>query len=125
MIVHDRLVMIIEDDPDVREAVAEALDDLGYPSLSAANGKEGIDRLTASPKRPCVILLDLMMPIMDGRQFRAAQLEDSALSSIPVLVLSAQTDAPKAAEELHAAGCLRKPVDLPMLLKLVQFHCPP
>ena len=65
-----------------------------------------------------------MMPVMDGRQFRAAQLEDVGLKSIPVLVLSAQNDAMKTAADLQVAGCLRKPVDLPELIKMIQHYCP-
>ena len=90
------LVMIIDDDVDVRESLAEVLDDHGYPSIVAANGKEALERLRALRDRPCLILLDLMMPVMDGRAFRAAQQSDAELGSIPVLIFSAQTNGERA-----------------------------
>ncbi|HEY2029082.1 MAG TPA: response regulator [Myxococcales bacterium] len=118
-------VMIVDDDRDVRESLAEVLEDHGYPSVAAANGQEALDRLRSVPTRPCLILLDLMMPIMDGRQFRAQQQQDEVLGMIPVLVFSAHTNVEEASAALGASACLRKPIELPLLLEAVRALCPP
>ena len=68
-----RRVLIVEDDDDVRDAIAELLADHAYSPVAAANGQDALDRLQKPDERPCVILLDLMMPVMDGWTFRAAQ----------------------------------------------------
>ena len=81
-------VLVIEDDPDIREALAEALGYEGYDVLLAENGREGLDVLREH-SRPHVILLDLLMPVMNGWQFRQEQLADPALAGIPVVVVSA------------------------------------
>jgi CheY-like chemotaxis protein len=116
-------VMIVEDDIDVREMLAEIVAEGGYRALSAANGREALDTLRATPARPCLILLDMMMPVMDGRQFRAAQATDPELGDIPVVVLSAQVDVRETASTLKAAGFLEKPVDLHALLAVIAQHC--
>jgi CheY-like chemotaxis protein len=118
------LVMIIDDDVDVRESLAEVLDDHGYPSIVAANGKEALERLRALRDRPCLILLDLMMPVMDGRAFRAAQQSDAELGSIPVLIFSAQTNGEETSRDLGASAYLCKPIQVPLLLETVARLCP-
>src|SRR5205823_13422880 len=89
-----RGVLIVDDDPALRESLSEVLEDAEYSPLVAANGQEALAFLRQGYK-PCVILLDLMMPIMDGWQFRAAQLADPDLGPIPVVVLSAVNDPDK------------------------------
>jgi len=118
-------VMIVDDDRDVRESLAEVLEDHGYRSVAAANGQEALDRLRSVPNRPCLILLDLMMPVMDGRQFRAQQRVDERLGSIPILIFSAHTNVEEASADLGASACLRKPIELPLLLEAVRTLCPP
>jgi CheY-like chemotaxis protein len=118
-------VMIVDDDRDVRESLAEILEDNGYPSIAASNGQEALDRLRSIPDRPCVILLDLMMPVMDGRQFRAEQRQDAALESIPVVIFSAQTNVEEASVDLGVSRCLKKPIELTLLLSAVRSICPP
>jgi CheY-like chemotaxis protein len=81
-------ILIVEDDLDIREALAEALGFEGYEVFLAENGQEALDMLRAGPL-PDVILLDLLMPIMSGWQFRQVQLADPALAGIPVIVVSA------------------------------------
>ena len=115
--------MVVEDDPDVREAIAEVLSDCEYQPLHAANGAEALQRLRAAAVRPCVILLDVMMPTMDGWQFRAAQMSDPLVSDIPVVVLSAHADGSQAAAKMDAAGYLSKPVSLESLVSLVERFC--
>jgi len=116
-------VLIVEDDADTRLALAEVLEDVNYRPLHAANGEAALEKLRAATPAPCVILLDVMMPIMDGRTFRAEQQKDPALSEIPVVVLSAHADLDSAAEQMQAAGFLRKPVELRALLATVAQFC--
>ena len=118
----ERLVMIVEDDIDVRESLADVLEDSDYRPLGVANGKEALERLRATPGKPCLILLDIMMPVMDGWQFRAIQRSDPELAGIPVVVLTAHVDL-KQADALGAAACLKKPVRLDALLATVERFC--
>ena len=115
-------VLVVEDDPDIRATLCEALDDHGYASVGAANGAEALDYLRNAPETPCLILLDLMMPVMDGQTFRNEQRADPRLAEIPVIVISAYRDVEKYATEL-AADYLAKPVRLDALLDVARRHC--
>ena len=81
-------VFIVEDDPDTREMLGKFLELEGFHVETAANGRQALDRLSSGLKAS-VIVLDLMMPIMDGWQFRREQVRNAALASIPVIVVSA------------------------------------
>jgi two-component system, OmpR family, response regulator CpxR len=115
--------MLVEDDADVREAILEVLEDNGYDLVPACNGRDALERLHAATPKPCLILLDMMMPIMDGWAFRAAQQRDPELRSIPVVVLTAHASAAETAHEMQAAGFLHKPVRLETLLATVRRFC--
>ncbi|MBI3071253.1 MAG: response regulator [Deltaproteobacteria bacterium] len=116
---HARVVFIVEDDADVRAMLAQALELEGYRVAAAENGQDALDKLhAASP--PCLILLDLMMPVMNGWQFMAAQATDPELARIPVVVLSGDATLDKKAESLGATGFLRKPVTIDALLETVE-----
>ncbi len=119
----NNLVMVVEDDLDVRESLVEVLEDNDYLPLGAANGKEAIELLRAGHAKPCVILLDIMMPVMDGWQFRALQRADPELDTIPVVVLTAHANLQEAADKLAAAACLGKPFRLETLLATVEQFC--
>lgn len=121
----DRVVMIVEDDPDVRQILDALVADEGFGTITAINGRDALDRLATfkGTTLPCVILLDMMMPVLDGWQFRAAQQSDPELAAIPVVVLSAHDDAGAAAKQMACAGYLRKPVDFTTLLALLHDHC--
>ena len=118
-----RTVMVVEDDADVREAISEVLADCQYTALHAANGAEALQRLRSAEVRPCLILLDVMMPTMDGWQFRAEQKSDPSVSDIPVVVLSAHANGSEAAEKMDAVAYLAKPVSLESLVSLVERFC--
>src|SRR4051812_17571750 len=81
-------VLVVEDEADLRALIVGLLEGDGYAAVGASNGEEALDVLRTTPRRPCLILLDLMMPRMDGWAFRAAQRRDPALASIPVVVVT-------------------------------------
>jgi CheY-like chemotaxis protein len=113
-------VLIVEDDEDLRDMMAQMLNIEGFDTATVANGREALDYLHATEK-PNVILLDLMMPIMDGWEFRRQQKADPELAPVPVIVLSA-LDQTRAAP-VDAQAFLKKPLDFDRLLELVRDHC--
>jgi CheY-like chemotaxis protein len=115
-------VLIVEDDLDTREMLGRFLELEGYTVETAENGKRALERL-GSGVGACVILLDLMMPVMDGWQFRQEQIRDAALADIPVIVVSAAGR--ERLEKIHANAYLSKPVDLDELLGCVTQFCRP
>ena len=112
---------MVEDDYDSREMLRILLESEGYPVISAANGREALRHLSAAS--PCLIILDLMMPIMNGWEFRAVQTQDPTYAQIPVVVVSADGNVKDKAATLGAAGYLQKPVQFDHLLDLVRQHC--
>jgi two-component system, chemotaxis family, chemotaxis protein CheY len=116
-------LLLVEDDPDIRETLAEVFAEEGYEVSVAANGREALDQLRRRPPLPEIILLDLMMPLMDGWQFHTEQQKVSELAAIPVIVLSADGSAGDKARRIHAAGSLRKPLDVAVLLDMVERIC--
>jgi CheY-like chemotaxis protein len=115
-----RHVLIVEDDVDIRESVVEVLEDEGYVVSAAADGKQALDLLGSSAPPPDIILLDLMMPVMNGYQFREEQQKDPRLSAIPVLVVTADANARTKAGALNAAGFVQKPLKIQPLLDLLE-----
>jgi CheY-like chemotaxis protein len=118
------VILVVEDDELIRDSLVEFLDEQGYQATGAVDGVDALGRLRSGAPLPCVIVLDLMMPNMDGRSFREEQLRDPRLAAIPVIVVSAYRDVAKNAAELAVAHYLPKPLKLPVLLDLVQQHCP-
>lgn len=111
-------ILVVDDDADVRAAVADALAETGYRVAEAANGRQALNVLRGDAK-PDAILLDLMMPVMDGWAFRREQQKDEALAVIPVVIFTAYGVPKDAAAQLGAAGVLRKPPSLTELLAAV------
>ena len=116
-----RLVLIVEDDPFIRDVLEEVLTDEGYLTISAPHGAAALVCLEHA--RPCLILLDLMMPVMDGFGFRAIQRKTPQFASIPVIVLSAFAATVETAATLDAAAYLSKPVQLDRLVAVVDRYC--
>lgn len=113
-------VLIVDDDPGVHEMLTDVLSDEGYAVVAALNGREGLDRL--HERRPDVILLDLMMPVMDGWRFREEMRRIEGAQDIPVVVLSATHSIVDAAKQIQADGYIAKPFDLDQLLaKLADY----
>jgi CheY-like chemotaxis protein len=117
-------ILIVEDDDDIREALTQILELEGYVVREAVNGREALDMIAASAP-PDLILLDLMMPVMDGWQFRAEQLKDPTLSKVPVVVISADAGVHEKVSTFGAASVLPKPISLDRLLRAVESLCPP
>ena len=113
-------VVVVEDDPDIREAICEMLEFEGYPVVAFENGKEALERLHESPN-PGLIILDLMMPVMNGVQFLRARQSDETLAEIPCFVVSAVGKQKEIIRE-GAQGFLRKPVDAGAILDIVRAH---
>jgi CheY-like chemotaxis protein len=116
-------IFVVEDEEMIRDSIVEFLDEQGYDAVGAADGRDALDKLAAAAPRPCLILLDLMMPVMDGRAFREQQLKTPELAEIPIIVFSAYRDVARTAADLNAAGHLEKPLRLTDLLETVRRHC--
>jgi CheY-like chemotaxis protein len=116
-------ILIVEDDLDIREALAQILELEGYQVACADNGRDALSQLTRSA-RPDLIILDIMMPVMDGWQFREEQKKNPALSPIPVIVISADGNACRSEMSREVAGCLQKPVELDAFIDTVKRNCP-
>ncbi len=117
-------VLVVEDDAEIRETMIEVLEEAGYRAIGASDGVEALAQLRDPADSWCVVLLDLMMPNMDGWSFRAEQLRDPALSPIPVVIVSATSDVDEAAVKLQVAAHLTKPVPLAKLVDVVDQFCP-
>jgi len=117
-------VMLVEDDDGIREVLREVLEEAGFRVIWAANGQEALAQLRLG-RAPRVILLDLMMPVMDGLAFRTAQRRDPALAPIPVVVISADERIEHKISDMQPDGYLPKPFELRKLLDTVNRYCPP
>ena len=117
---HHCPVLIVEDDADLRDMMAQLLNLEGFNAATVANGREALEYLQESD-RPDVILLDLMMPVMDGWEFRRRQQADPSVAGVPVIVLSALD--PTRAADVNANAFLKKPLDFDRLLALVRSYC--
>lgn len=112
-----RSILIVEDDELIRRAMQMVLEWEGYTVFCVNNGQEALDVLRAG-RRPALIVLDIMMPVLDGQQFRDEQLRDSSLAAIPVIVVSAASFA----EAVHADHFVRKPFEVQELLDAIREH---
>ena len=112
-------VLVVEDDLDIRETVAELLLEEGYEVQTAVSGRDALEYLAEAPALPDVVLLDLMMPIMDGWTFYDHLQKESRWALLPIVVISADANVHEKAARLNPVACLRKPVDIDELLSVV------
>jgi CheY-like chemotaxis protein len=119
---HCHRVLIVDDDSAIREAMQAALQVEGLTAVVAADGVQALEQLRAGIE-PCLILLDLGMPGMNGWAFRDAQLQDPALARLPVAVFSATRQRRDEVARLKAADCLWKPVEIEQVVDAVQRTC--
>ncbi len=117
-----RRVLVIDDDEAVRGALAELLEWEGFQVETASNGREGMELLHHDPP-PAVIVLDLLMPEMDGWEFCEEQSRDPQVSDIPVLVVSATGEPARPPRCVHEGEFFRKPADLPRLISTIESYC--
>jgi CheY-like chemotaxis protein len=117
-------ILVVEDDRDIREAVHDVLTDESFAVTLASGGRAALATLrTPGAPKPCAILLDLMMPDMDGAEFRAIQAADPDLRDIPVIIVSAHREHERVARTLGVTRYLRKPVDVGELLAMLGDCC--
>jgi CheY-like chemotaxis protein len=116
-----RQVLVVEDAPDIQRIIEYALLAGGYEIVAVSDGEAALARLRDG-LRPCVILLDLMMPGMDGHKFRELQLNDPAISAVPVIVSSACTELERRAAAVGATAYIEKPFTLRQLRCMVDLY---
>lgn len=114
-------ILVVDDDEDIRETLRLALEDEGYNVVTAANGLEALEYLRTSPA-PSLILLDLMMPAMDGWQFCAELDRQPTRTIVPVIVVSASACTHAIPTSSAVVACIHKPVQLEGLLETIQRH---
>lgn len=119
MIIPEQNILLIEDDLDINEAIQSILKDENFKVDAVFNGKEALDYLKNSHHNPSLILIDLMMPLMNGLQFREAQLQDPRIANIPTVMLSASNNF-EDINKLKFQGYLPKPLDLDSLINIVR-----
>ena len=111
-----KLVMIVDDDRDLRETLGELLNYEGYRTILCENGASALQQLREGPEYPDLILLDLMMPRMNGWEFRKQQLEKPALATVPVVVMTASRDV----GDIQADDVVFKPPNLEKLFDVIK-----
>ncbi len=116
-------VLVVDDDDGIRAALAQALEEEGYLVSTAMHGAEALDWLRTAGRKPCIILLDIMMPVLDGRAFLELKRADPALAEIPVVVVTADGRAQREPLALDAHAVLIKPISLDVLLETVAQYC--
>jgi two-component system, chemotaxis family, chemotaxis protein CheY len=115
---NSNVVLVVDDDPDILEALSEILEAEGFEIRRARNGKEALEKL--EPEPPQLILLDLMMPVMDGWEFAQRMRQRPGVATIPIIVLSADRNVGSKATDIGAVGHLAKPFELNDLLEMVR-----
>ena len=112
-------VLIIEDDIEIRDSLKYVLEMEGFEVKTARNGLDGLDHLLTTTELPNAILLDIMMPVMDGYQFREHQLKFENLATIPTVVISADRNFQQKAQHLKFHELIKKPIDLDHLIQVL------
>lgn len=116
-------ILIVDDDAGIRQLLLLFLEHKGYTAKSASNGLDALNQLQPDQPLPRLILLDLMMPVMDGATFRQAQQADPRIAAIPVVVLSAAENIEAQAPLLTADAYVPKPIEFDSLLQIVEQYC--
>ncbi len=116
-------ILVVDDEDDLRESIADLLRSEGFDVATASDGSHALSYLRGAGQTVALILLDLTMPEVDGCTFRRRQLADPALASIPVVILSGEHNVRVVAASLGVADFLIKPIELAMLLNVVQRYC--
>ena len=110
-------ILIVDDDPAIRDVVSDILEMSDYCVETACNGAEALDRIRDD--RPAAVLLDLMMPVMDGWEFLREYKDEAPAAPVPVVIMSAAQDASQAVDKLGAQAFLAKPFEIETILAIV------
>jgi CheY-like chemotaxis protein len=120
-------VLIVEDDPEIREMIRQLVSTEGFHAVAAMDGLEALHLLRTvrhrAPDAPCLVLLDLKMPRLGGNEFRRAQLGDPTVANVPVAVMSGATDLEQRAAAMGAVATLPKPLNVDVLIDVVKRYC--
>jgi CheY-like chemotaxis protein len=116
----EAFVLVVEDDADVRQALLDLLATEGFSARGAGDGREALRFLGDAQRLPDVIILDLLMPGMDGAQFRERQMKDPRLAKIPVLVLTGDGDYVEKMPSIRAGAYIKKPIRAEPLIRLIK-----
>ena len=117
-------VLVVDDDRDLCDALCHALEECGFSAVGCGDGSEALDYLRSDAPNPSLILLDWMMPVMSGAEFREEQVKDPKISDIPVIVVSAHVKADLFGVSLGIQTLVRKPFPLGELIAEVEKHAP-
>lgn len=118
-----KTILIIDDDQGIRDALSELLELEGYHVQTAVNGNDGLDNLRRMASPPALVLLDFMMPTMDGFQFRQKQIAENLHTGVPVVLMSADCHVGEKQVKGGMMDHLRKPMDISEVLEMVKKHC--
>ena len=118
-----RSILLIDDDEGIRDALGELLRDEGFTVETAANGLEAMRWLADHRPASCVLLLDLMMPVMDGGEFLGRKQADPLVSPYPVVIITASANANGFDRTPDVKACLSKPIEMPELLAAIESCC--
>jgi CheY-like chemotaxis protein len=121
--VTNNTILVVEDDESIREYVKELLELEGFTVTAASNGEEGLRALRRSEPLPSLILLDVMMPVKDGFQFREEIAEDPVLGAIPVVIMTADGHIDLKRQKIGAKEAVRKPFNIDQFIEVVKRNC--
>jgi CheY-like chemotaxis protein len=119
---HNRRILVVEDDVTIKQAIAYLLKLEGYEVELASNGQDALEKLQDGYS-PCLIILDLMMPVMDGMEFMRKFQADSSIPHPPVVVLSGDGRVKEKTESLAVVESILKPVSIEKILDIAQRYC--
>ncbi len=123
--VTSRQILVVDDEPTIRELLVELLTTEGYVAEAVANGWVALEWLRAHHPMPCLVLLDMMMPVMDGRQFLSVIEEDSTFGAVPVVVITAHDVCKELRNSPRVVDCIQKPLQVDRLLAAIEANNPP
>ena len=118
-----KLILIVDDDQGIRDALSELFEMEGYGVKVASNGEEGLAVLRAMDPEPDLVLLDLMMPSVDGLEFRQRQMNENLRTHVPVVLMSADGQIEKKRLRSGVTDHLRKPMDISQVMDVVRRNC--
>ena len=119
-----KVILVIEDDIDIRESITELLETEDYVVHSAENGQAGLDILNSMDPLPSAILVDVMMPVMDGYLFCMEKLKIEKFKQVPVIIMSADSNLAEKHKNAGADGYIKKPLDIFKLLETLEQYIP-